>query len=425
MVRNKLSYILIAVLVYINISFSQIIVGKWNKPVSPVMVDYVKRVIENAENKNAKAIILILDTPGGLESSMREVIKQITNTPIPFIVYVYPNGARAASAGAIITISADIAAMAPLTNIGSASPVSLQGKDIDKTLKMKITNDMIALVKAVAKDKGRNIDAIIKMITEAKSYPAEEAKKIGIIDVIAKNLEDLINKIDGWKLKKAGKTTVLQLKNQPIYYIDLNLKEKILTVITNPSIAYLLLMIGFYGIFFELYNPGSIIPGTIGAISFLVALYALNIISANWLGVLLIALGILFFVLEVLTPTFGGLAFAGVVSMIFGSVILLSPESPYGDISLKIILPVVFFSAFFFFTVAYLAVKAQRKKPLTGIEAMIGKEGEALTDINPEGQVMIMGEIWEAYSNQPIKKGEKVKVVAVKGLKLKVKKAKH
>ena len=420
--------IIFSFLLLINIvvnSFATIVVGNWNKPVSPVMVDYVKRLILTAENKNASLIILSLDTPGGLETSMREVIKLMNNTKIPFVVFVYPSGARAASAGAIITISADIAAMAPLTNIGSASPVSIQGKDIDKTMKKKIVNDMVAFVKAIAKEKGRNEKIVIKMITQALNLSADEALKKKVIDVIAKDLDELVNKIDGKKVKKLGKTIIIKSKNQPVENVELTFREKILTILANPTIAYILLMIGFYGIFFELYNPGSVVPGTIGAISFILALYALNMISVNWLGVLLIGLGVVFFILEVITPTFGALAFSGFIAMLFGSVILFSPESPYGDISMKVILPVVFFSAVFFFVVAYLGVKAQRRKPETGADAMIGKIGEALTDINPKGKVMVMGEIWEAYSKHPIKKGEKVQVVAVEGLRLKVKRAKH
>ncbi len=420
--------IIFSFLLLINIvvnSFATIVVGNWNKPVSPVMVDYVKRLILTAENKNASLIILSLDTPGGLETSMREVIKLMNNTKIPFVVFVYPSGARAASAGAIITISADIAAMAPLTNIGSASPVSVQGKDIDKTMRKKIINDMVAFVKAIAKEKGRNEKIVVKMITQAINLSADEALKKKVIDVIAKDLNELVSKIDGKKIKKLGKTITIKSKNQSMEKVDLTFREKILTILANPTIAYILLMIGFYGIFFELYNPGSVVPGTIGAISFILALYALNMISVNWLGVLLIGLGVIFFILEMITPTFGALGFSGFIAMLFGSVILFSPESPYGDISMKVILPVVFFSAVFFFVVAYLGVKAQRMKPETGTDAMIGKIGEALTDINPEGKVMVMGEIWEAYSKHTIKKGEKVQVVAVEGLKLKVKRAKH
>ena len=419
-----MAYIFAIFLMLISFSSAEeIFVAQWNKPVTPVMADFIKRITNEAEEKHASAIILELDTPGGLESSMRDVIKTMMNTYIPFIVYVYPPGARAASAGAIITVSADIAAMAPSTNIGSASPVNMTGKDIDKTMKKKIINDMLAFVRAIAKEKGRNIKVIEKMITEAINLPAEEALKKKVIDVIAVDIPDLIQKIDGKTVKKNGISVKLNLKGKPIVYKELTFKEKLLTILTNPTIAYLLLMIGFYGIFFELYNPGSIIPGTVGAISLLLALYALNIISANWLGVLLIILGIVLFALEIITPTFGGLALGGVIALVLGSMILISPDSPYGDISLQVIIPIALFSAAFFLTIAYLGAKAQFRKPITGKEGMIGETGIAKTHIDKKGgKVFIHGEIWDAYSDEEIKKGEEVEVIDVKGLKLKVKK---
>jgi len=417
-----LKKIILFLLLLFSFSKAEIIIGSWEKPVSPVMVDYVKRLVEKAEKQNASAIILTLDTPGGLITSMREVIKIMNSTYIPFIVYVYPQGARAASAGAIITISADIAAMAPLTNIGSASPVSAQGKDIQKTMKKKITNDLIAFVKAVAKEKNRNEEVAVKMITHSLNLPAEEALKKKVIDLLSTDLNELLEKVNGKKVKKSGKTITIKTKGQKITFVEKTFREKILNVLANPSIAYLLLMIGFYGIFFELYNPGSVIPGTIGAISLIIALYSLNMISVNWLGVLLIGLGILFFALEVITPTFGALAISGFISLLLGSIMLVSPDSPYGDISLKVIIPVAIFSAAFFLGIAYLGVKAQMKKTKTGIEGLVGEKGEAITDINVEGKVMVHGEIWNAYSKEPIKKGEKVKVIKAEGLTLKVEK---
>lgn len=421
---KRLALLLFFLLFSLNLSYGEIYIAKWNAPVSPVMADYIKRVVNKAEKNNVSAVILELDTPGGLESAMREVIKTITNTYIPFIVYVYPSGARAASAGAIITISADVAAMAPYTNIGSASPVQMTGKDIDKTMKKKIINDMLAFVRSIAKEKGRNVSIIEKMITESINLSAQEALKKNVIDLIALDLNDLIKKLDGKKIKKKNAIIKLNLKNQRVVFIEKGFREKLLTILTNPTVAYLLLMIGFYGLFFELYHPGSIIPGTVGAISLLLALYALNILSVNWLGVLLILLGIVFFALEIITPTFGGLALSGVIALIVGSIILISPDSPYGDVSLKVILPVAVFSAFFFLSIAYLGVKAQLKKPLSGKEGMVGSEGEALTDIDENGgKVFIYGEIWNAYSEEKIKKGEKVVVEKVEGLRLKVKNA--
>jgi len=402
-------------------AYADVIVGRWEGAVSPVMADYVKRVVEDAEKQGASLIVIELDTPGGLESAMRDVVKTIMNTYIPVVVYVYPSGARAASAGAIITISADIAAMAPSTNIGSASPVQMTGKEMDEK---KIINDMVAFVKSIAREKGRNEKIIEKMITEALNLSAEEALKKGVIDVIASDLNELLKKINGKKIKKKNATITISVsENEKIVYVEKGFREKLLSILANPTLAYLLLMIGFYGIFFELYNPGSVIPGVVGAISILLALYALNAIDVNWLGVLLIILGILFFVLELITPTFGALAVSGVIALLIGSIILIDPSSPYGDIPMKVIIPVVAFSAVFFLSIAYLGLKAQRRKAQTGIEGMIGKKGIAQTDINPKGKVFIEGEIWDAYSDEPIKEGEEVVVLAVEGLKLKVKRA--
>ena len=416
--------ILLFFLSFALFSRSDVVVGSWNDPVSPVMADYVKRLVKEAEKKKAKLIVLQLDTPGGLESAMRNVIKSMMNTYIPFVVYVYPSGARAASAGAIITVSADIAAMAPSTNIGSASPVQMTGRDVNETMKKKIVNDMVAFVRSIAEEKGRNTKLIEQMITKSLNLSAKEALKKGVIDVVAEDLNDLLKKINGKTVKKMNAQIKINIsENEKIVKVEKGFREKLLSILANPTLAYLLLMIGFYGIFFELYNPGSIIPGVVGAISILLALYALNTIDVNWLGVLLIILGILFFVLELITPTFGALAVSGVIALLFGSIILIDPSSPYGDIPLRIIIPVVIFSAVFFLSVAFLGLKAQMRKSITGKEGMIGKTGVAETEINPEGKVFVEGEIWDAYSDTPIKKGEKVKITSVEGLKLKVAKA--
>jgi membrane-bound serine protease (ClpP class) len=418
--------ILLLIFLLINISLADIVVGKWNDAITPTTVDYINRLIEKAEKDKASAIILQLDTPGGLETSMREIIKKINNTNIPFIVFVYPPGSRAASAGAIITVSSDIAAMAPSTNIGSASPVNMDGSDVDKTMQKKVMNDMVAFVKSIAREKGRNEELIEKMITESINLPADDALNKKVIDVIANDLNDLINKIEGKKIVKNSKEITLNLKGKKIVFVEKNFKEELLSLLSNPTVAYLLLMIGFYGIFFELYNPGSIIPGTVGLISLALALYSLNILSVNWLGVVLIGLGVLFFIIEAITPTFGGLALAGTISILLGSVILLPSDSPYGDLSLSVILPVVFFSALFFLTVSYLSLKVHKEKPKTGLESMIGDTAEAITNINKKGgKVMYQGELWNAYSDKEINSGSKVKILSVEGLKLKVEEVKE
>lgn len=419
----KLVYLFVLILLAIP-SKAEVVVGRWDDAISPVTADYVKRIVAVAERENASAIVLLLDTPGGLDTAMRDIIKTITNTPVPFVVYVYPKGARAASAGAIITVSADVAVMSPMSNIGSASPVSMGGGEMDETMKKKVINDMVAFVRSVAKEKGRNPELIEKMVTESINLTAQEAADKGVVDFIATDIDDLLKKLDGRKIKKLGAEITLKTKNQPVKNIDLNLKETLLKILSNPTVAYFLLMIGFYGLFFELYNPGSIIPGTIGAISLALALYSLNIISVNWLGLILILLGILFFIIEIITPTFGGIAIAGVISLLIGSVILVSPDSPYGDISLSIIIPTVLLSALFFLTVAYFGIKAQRQKAQTGEESMVGKVAVARTDIEADkgGYVLIDGELWKAISEEKIEKGQKVEVVEAEGLTLKVKK---
>lgn len=416
--------IFLFILAFAYLSRADVVVGSWNDPVSPVMADYVERLIKEAEKRKAKVIVLQIDTPGGLESAMRDVIKSIMNTYIPVVVYVYPSGARAASAGAIITVSADIAAMAPSTNIGSASPVQMTGRDVDETMKKKIVNDMVAFVRSIAEEKGRNTKLIEQMITKSLNLSAKEAVEKGVVDVLAEDLDQLLKKINGKTIKKMNADIKIQIdKDEKIVKVEKGFREKLLSVLANPTLAYLLLMIGFYGIFFELYNPGSVIPGVVGAISILLALYALNTIDVNWLGVLLIILGILFFVLELITPTFGALAISGVIALLIGSIILVDPSSPYGDIPLKVIIPVVVFSAVFFLSVAFLGLKAQMRRNITGKEGMIGKIGTARTDINPEGKVFVEGEIWDAYSDEPIRKGDKVKILSVEGLRLKVTKA--
>ncbi|HEV09086.1 MAG TPA: nodulation protein NfeD [Sulfurihydrogenibium azorense] len=413
--------IILFFLFVVKLSFADILVGKWDDAITPTTVDYVKRLVEKAEETKASAIILQLDTPGGLETSMREIIKTINNTYIPFVVFVYPPGSRAASAGAIITVSADIAAMAPSTNIGSASPVNMDGSDIDQTMQKKVMNDMVAFVKAITQEKGRNQELIEKMITESVNLSAEEALNKKVIDVVANDLNDLVKKINGKVIKKKSKEITLNLAGQKFVFVEKSFKEKLLALLSNPTLAYFLLMIGFYGIFFELYNPGSIIPGTAGLISLALALYSLNILSVNWLGVVLIGLGVLFFIIETFTPTFGGLALAGALSIFLGSLILLPSDSPFGDLSFGIILLVVLFSSGFFLTVSYLSLKVHKQKPKTGVEAMIGDTAEAITDIDKKGgKVMYYGEIWNAYSEHKIKAGSKVKIVKVEGLKLKV-----
>ena len=411
-------------LLLLGISQAKVFVAQWKEAVTPLMVDYVKRSVNRAEREGGTIFILELNTPGGLESSMREVIQEFQRTPIPVVVYVYPPGGRAASAGAIITISADVAVMAPGTNIGAATPVQMTGERMDEAMREKVMQDMLAFVRSIAKEKGRNPEVIERMVKEAISLTPEEALKEKVIDFIATDRADLLKKLEGKSVKKHGKEIVLKTEGVQLVEVGKSLREELLSVITNPTVAYMLLLIGFYGIFFELYNPGSIIPGTVGVICLLLGLYGLGVIGINWLGLLLILAGILLLILELVTPAFGGLAIAGAIALALGSLILISPDSPYGDIPISVIATMVAITVAFFLFAGRLGLKAQKLKKMLGTEELVGMQGEAYTDfVEGKGKVFIHGEIWNAVSDEPIRRGEQIVVEEVKGMVLKVRRA--
>ncbi|NAZ06902.1 MAG: nodulation protein NfeD [Thermocrinis sp.] len=417
--------VLLILLTFLSFSFAKVYYAKWEDAVSPIMVEYIKRSLAKAEKEGAGVFIFELNTPGGLETSMRQVVQEFQRTPIPVVVYVYPPGGRAASAGAIITASADIAVMAPGTNIGAAHPVQATGERMDETMKEKVVQDMLAFVRSIAKEKGRNPNVLERMVKESISLTPDEALKEGIIDLIAGSRQELMEKLNGRKVKKHGKEITIKTLGAPVVEVEESLRESFLKVITNPTIAYLLLLIGFYGIFFELYNPGAVVPGAVGVVSFLLGLYGLGIIGINWLGLLLILAGILLLALELITPTFGGLAIAGAIALAIGSLVLISPDSPYGDIPISVIATMVLTTVFFFLVVGRLGLKAQKRKKMTGYEELIEEEGIALTDFEKgKGKVFIKGEIWNAVSKDDIKKDDTVIVKQVKGLTLYVRKAK-
>lgn len=416
--------LIITLFLWVCVGFSKVFVAQWQSAITPLTVEYIKRSIHIAEREGGSLFLLELNTPGGLESSMREIVQEFQRTPLPVVVFVYPQGGRAASAGAIITISADIAAMSPGTNIGAAHPVQVGGGQQDEVMKEKVLQDTLAFVRSIAKEKGRNAQVVERMVKESISLTPQEALKAGVIDLIAQDTQDLLNKIHGKTVKKHNKQVVINTQNTPVEYISKSLREEFLTLATNPTVAYMLLLIGFYGIFFELYNPGSVVPGAVGVICLLLGLYGLGVVGINWLGLLLLLAGILMFALEVITPSFGGLALAGAIALAIGSLILVSPESPYGNIPVPVIATMVLTSVVFFIVIGQLGLKAQKKKKMLGTEELIGEVGQALTDFtNGKGKVFVHGEIWNAVSEEEIKKGDPVAVEGAKGLTLKVKKA--
>lgn len=387
--------------------------------VNPVMSEFILKGIDEAVEEGGELVVIELDTPGGLDTSMRSIVKKIITSDIPVAVYVSPSGARAASAGVFITLSAHIAAMAPGTNIGAAHPVGIGGK-IDKTMAEKIVADTAAYIKTLAEKRGRNAEWAEEAVRKSVSITEKEALKLNVIDIIAPDLKTLLQEIDEKVVETAIGEVTLKTMDARIKYKEMSLRYKILDLISDPNVAYILMLLGFYGIFFELTNPGAIFPGVFGAISLILALYSFQTLPVNYAGFLLILLGIILFILEIKIASFGLLTIGGIISMIIGSLMLFESPLPFLRVSLKVILPAVILTAIFFSLTITLAVRAYRRKPATGAEGLIGLEGEARTDIDKEGTVFVHGEIWHVWSDEPIKKGQKVIVDKVEGLKLKV-----
>jgi membrane-bound serine protease (ClpP class) len=388
--------------------------------INPGTKDFLERAIKLSAEDQAECLVILLDTPGGLMTTMRSMVQAIMNAPLPVVVYVYPSGAQAASAGVLITIAADFAAMAPGTNIGAAHPVSGTGEDIPKTMNEKVMNDFLAFSRSVATERGRNADWVGKAIRESASITAAEAFSTNVIDAVASDLDDLINQVDGYHVQRKGFSKILQVKGLERRTLTPEWQDQILRVIGDPSIAYLLLMIGLAGLYFELSHPGTIFPGVIGGISLVAAAYALQKLPVNYAGFLFILLAVVFFILEIKVTSYGLLSLAGVLSLVVGSLMLFRVPGEIGRLSLSVLVPTVVVISAFFVTVATLAFRAQIRKPTTGKEGLVGAVGETRTDLNPEGKVFVEGELWNAYAEEPIPRGAKVRVMEIEDLKLKV-----
>ena len=390
--------------------------------INPVASEFILKKLDDAEEMQASAIVIELDTPGGLMESMRQMIKGMNASTVPVIVYVSPDGARAASAGAFITLAAHVAAMAPQTNIGAAHPVSAGGGQMDETMSDKVTNDAVAYIKSLAKAHDRNEQWAEDAVRKSISSTAEEALEENVIDLIAPNLKFLLDEIHGMTVKTVSGEVVLNTKDANIVREVMGLRHRILDIISNPNIAYILMMLGFYGLFFELTNPGAIFPGVVGGICLILAFYAFQTLPVNYAGVMLILLAVVLFVLETQITSHGALAIGGIVAMFFGSLMLFSEGGPLFRISLQIIFLTTGTTAVFFVMVVGLVIKAQKSRPSTGNEGLVGLEGKALADISPDGgSVYVHGEIWSAVSDDSIPEGSSVVVESTNGLKIKVK----
>jgi len=388
--------------------------------INPVAAEYIGSAVRQASEIKAEAIVIRMNTPGGLDSSMRDIIREIIESPAPVVVYVAPGGSRAASAGVFITMAAHIAAMAPGTNIGAAHPVNI-GEKMDKVMSEKVTNDSAAYIRSLAKQRGRNEQWAEDAVRKSVSITEAEALKIHVIDLTAKDVNDLLSKIDGRKVETIAGERVLRTAGAIIVERQMSLRHRILDLISNPNVAYILMLLGFYGLFFEMTNPGAIFPGIMGGICLILGFYALQTLPVNYAGLMLIIMGIIFFILEVKLVTHGLLTIGGIIALIFGSLMLFESSSPVFRLSLAIIIPATLVTAMFFIFTVGLAYKAFRRKPVTGPEGLIGLEGIAKTDITPEnGTVFVHGEFWSACSDEFIPKDSAVAVEAVRGLKVKV-----
>lgn len=405
-----------------SVSFSKTaLIAKLEGAINPGAAGYVVRAIRRANNIKAYLVVIQIDTPGGLASSMRQIIKAILNSNVPVVVYVAPSGAGAASAGAIVTISAHIAAMAPGTNIGAAHPVGLGGKDISRTMSEKVVNDMASYARGIAKEKNRNADWIEQAIRESVSITAEEALEKHVIDLIANDISDLFKKINGRSVVLAnGTKIILDTKGLHEQYYSPNLRDRILKTISDPNIAYILMMIGLTGLYFELAHPGAVLPGVLGAISLILAFYAFHTLPVNYAGLMLIALAIILFILEIKVTSYGLLSIGGIISLSLGSMMLFEDIR----VSLRVMMPTIIMFATFFLIITYLAIKAYRVRPKTGAEALIGEKGIVQKWDHGEGLVFIHGEYWNAISDEQLGPGDRIEVKEVNGLTLNVKKEK-
>jgi len=395
----------------------EIYVIRVSNAISPGTADYLKKGIRQAAEDQVALVIIELDTPGGLAESMRQIEMTILGSPVPVAVYVSPSGARAASAGVMITMAADIAAMAPGTNIGAAHPVGLGGKKIDKTMADKVVNDMVAHAKSVAEKRGRNAAWVEKAIRESVSATETEALKENVIDVIAVDMDDLVRQINGRTIPGKG---VLKLDGAKRTVLKEGLRTKILKTISDPNIAYILLMIGIAGIYFELSHPGAIFPGVIGAISLVLAFFALQTLPVNYAGVLLILLAVVFFIMEMKITSYGLLSVAGVLSFLLGSIMLFEGASPEIRVAWRVMLPTLGLVCGFFVVVAGLVFKSQVSRPRTGADGLVGETGTVKEAVEPEGKVQVHGELWKAHATTALRVGTKVRVVNVKDLVIEV-----
>ena len=429
-IKNKLPIVLLILLFIVLITeytpaqSSAIHVLSIEGAINPITAQYIVDGIRDAHNNNAECVIIQMDTPGGLDDSMRRVIKEMLNSSVPVIIYISPQGARAASAGAFITLAANIAAMAPGTNIGAAHPVAMGEGEIDEETSAKIVNDAAAYIKTIASNRNRNEDIAEKFVRQSISITEQEAIDNNIIEFIADSIDDLVFMVDGVKVTTVDGDRRLSTAGKDIIEHKMSVKDLFLHSLTNPNIAYILLFLGIYGILGEFSNPGALFPGIFGGICLILAFVAFQMIPINFAGIILILAGIILFIFEIYTPTFGFFTIGGIASLTLGSFMLTKDMAPFLQISSSVIISMVAVTGLFFVFAVTKGLKIQWRKPISGKENMVGMVGKATTNLNPDGQIFVNGETWQAISSNgtPIKKGEKVIIISLDGLSLTVKK---
>ena len=391
--------------------------------ISPVTVRLVETALARAQAERAAVLVIELDTPGGLERSMRAICQRLLNAELPVVVYVAPTGARAASAGVFITMAAHVAAMAPATNIGAAHPVALGG-GVDKESMKKIENDAAAFARTIAVERGRNAEWAEKAVRQSVSITEREAVRLKVVDLVADSLPDLLDKIDGRTVKTVKGPVTLATRNAVVKPIDIGFRDRLLNIITDPNVAYILMMLGMLGLFFELSNPGVVLPGVIGGISLILAFFALQTLPINYAGLLLILFGIVLLIAEIKVASHGVLAMGGIVALALGSIMLFDAPELDLRVSWAVIVPTVAVTSGVFLFVVAAGLRALASRSAVGVPALLGQTGIARERLQPEGQVLVQGELWRAVARgTPVEEGARVRVVDVNGLTLTVEKA--
>jgi membrane-bound serine protease (ClpP class) len=420
--RRFLLYCFLLVFISGPLYAQKVLSIKLEATINPATADFIHRALEEAQKERATCLLIHLNTPGGLLQSTRIIVSDILESPVPVVVYVSPGGAHAGSAGVFITMAAHIAAMAPGTNIGAAHPVTTQGQ-MDSIMSTKATNDAMAFIRSIAKKRERNANWAAQAVSNSVSLTETEALENNVINLIASNEQELLNKIDGKNVTVSSGTVTLQTQHAIVRSLEMGWGEKMLNILSDPNVAYVLFLLGLYGLLFELYSPGAIFPGIIGGICMILALYTMHTLPVNYAGLALIFFGIILFLLEIKIVSHGLLAIGGVISLLLGSMMLIRTGgiSAVAGLSWTVIITAVGTTALFFLFVVGMGLKAQRVKPVMGLEAMIGETGQSLSELNPNGTVRMHGEIWKAISAAGlIPEGKKVIVTGFLNFTLRV-----